>query len=268
MFISKILDCMHTVHFILTRPIVVYWPQTWPGCQNKKCTYVNKRCIWSRNIRIITLTEDGLNECNCEAHKKVGIKLLYNLVKTGSQLVWRPDQLETRCGRESQHPAEGALRPPINQFRDQTSWRQDAVEKASTQQSGLLGPQLSSPGERERNTVMANRVGVNMLQFCSVSNSLSYTILSNSERYIFLRTVSLVLLCCRYDFACICVCMVGIDNTTLSQFNRYQKNIMLVGLSINGLYPLQKGKISPQKGVSQVWYLTASDGEAWVLESG
>ena len=44
---------------------------------------------------------------------------------------------------------------------------------------------LSSPGERERNAVMANRVGVNMLQFCSVSNSLSHTTLSNKVRGIF-----------------------------------------------------------------------------------
>ena len=71
---------------------------------------------------------------NCDAYKKkVGVELLYNSVKTGSQLVWRLDQLETRCSRESQHPAEGALRPPIEQFGDQTSWGQDAVEKASTQ---------------------------------------------------------------------------------------------------------------------------------------
>ena len=69
------------------------------------------------------MTVDGLNECNCDAHKKkVDVKLLYNSVKTGSQSVWRPDPLVTRCGRESQHPAEGALRPPIEQFGDQTSW--------------------------------------------------------------------------------------------------------------------------------------------------
>ena len=36
------------------------------------------------------------------------IELLYNSVNTGSQLVWRPDPLVTRCGRESQHPAEWA----------------------------------------------------------------------------------------------------------------------------------------------------------------
>ena len=112
----------------------------------------------------------------CDAHKKkVGIELLYNSVHR-----------------------------KFNQFGDQTSWRQDAVEKANTQQrepSGprliswgsdeleircgrenehpeRLGPQLSSPRERERNAVMANRVGVNMLQFCLVSNSLSHTTLS------------------------------------------------------------------------------------------
>ena len=50
----------------------------------------------------------------CDAHKeKVNVELLYNSVKTGSQLVWRPDPLVTRCGRESQHPAEWAPRPPV-----------------------------------------------------------------------------------------------------------------------------------------------------------
>ena len=49
------------------------------------------------------------------------IELLYNSVKTVSQLVWRSDPLVTRCVRESPHPAEWAP-----------------------------GLQLSSPGERER----------------------------------------------------------------------------------------------------------------------
>ena len=52
---------------------------------------------------------------NCDIHKKVDVELLYNSVKTGSQLVWRPDPLVTRCGRESQHPAECATRPPVEQ---------------------------------------------------------------------------------------------------------------------------------------------------------
>ena len=31
---------------------VVYWPTTRPGCQNRKCTYVNNRCIRSRIDRM------------------------------------------------------------------------------------------------------------------------------------------------------------------------------------------------------------------------
>ena len=44
------------------------------------------------------------------------IELLYNSVKTGSQLVWNSESLETRCGRESQHLAESwAPGPPVEQ---------------------------------------------------------------------------------------------------------------------------------------------------------
>ena len=72
------------------------------------------------------------------------IELLYNSVKTGSLLVWRPDPLVARCGRESKHPAEWA-----------SSWATLENEKDTT--------------------LMAIGVGVNILQFCSVSNSLSHT---------------------------------------------------------------------------------------------
>ena len=153
----------------------------------------------------------------CDAHKKkVGVELLYNSVRTGSQLVWRPDQLETRCGRESQHQAEGALRPPINQFGDQTSWREDAGMRTCHREAGLQGPPLSSPAERERNAVMASRVGVNMLQFCSVSNSLSHTILSNKVRGVFFYELCRSSLLCvvmilhaYVDVYALCVCIVG-----------------------------------------------------------
>ena len=84
------------------------------------------------------------------------IELLYNSVKTGSQLVWRPDPLVKRCGRESQHPAEWPPSPPVEQHR-----------------------------KNGKETLMAIGVGVNMLQFCSVSNSLSHTNLSNKVRGIF-----------------------------------------------------------------------------------
>ena len=114
----------------------------------------------------------------CDAHKKVGIELLYNSLKTGSQLV-----LETR-----------------------------PVEKASTQQSRPSGPRLNSPRERERNTVMANRVRVNMLQFCLVSNSLSHTTLSNEVRgaYFSKELCRSSSLChCVLHAYVLCVCIVG-----------------------------------------------------------
>ena len=87
------------------------------------------------------------------------------------------------CYSENSTQQKGSLEPPIEQFGDQKSWRNDAVEKTAL--SRELGLQLSSPGEQERNAVMAIRVGVNMLQFCSVSNSLSHTTLSNKVRGIF-----------------------------------------------------------------------------------
>ena len=61
------------------------------------------------------------------------IELLYNSVKTGSQLVWRPvfgdQKLVTRCGRESQ------------------------------QKAGLPGLRLSSRGERERHNADGHKSG-------------------------------------------------------------------------------------------------------------
>ena len=153
----------------------------------------------------------------CDAHKKkVGVELLYNSMHR------KFNQLETRCGRESQHPAEGALRPPINQFGDQTSWREDAGMRTCPREAGPPGPRLSSPGEGGRNAV--NRVGVNMLQFCSVSNSLSHTTLSIKWEVYFSKELCCSSLLCRhYDSACIyiCVCIVGHGYTTI-YFRSYQ----------------------------------------------
>ena len=122
----------------------------------------------------MTLTMDRLNECEIVTPTRRRWTLNYYITQcTGNSIsrrqdavekastqqrepsgprlrVWRSDELETRCNRESQHPAEAG--PP--------------------------GPRLSSPEERERNRVMANIEWVNMLQFCSVSNSLSHTTLS------------------------------------------------------------------------------------------
>ena len=123
-------------------------------------------------------------------------------VKTGSKSVWRSDELETRCGRESQHPAEWALRPPIEQLLlERRCWKENM-----SQRGWVPRPPVEQPGEQERNTVMAVGVGVNMLQFCSVSNSLSHTTLSIKwEVYFFKELCRSSLLYRRYDSACICI---------------------------------------------------------------
>ena len=70
-------------------------------------------------------------------------------------------------------------------------------------EAGPLGSLLSSPGEQERNAVRANRGVVNMLQFCSVPNSLSHTTLRIKwEVYFSKELCRSSLLCRRYDSAC------------------------------------------------------------------
>ena len=76
-------------------------------------------------------------------------------------------------------------------------------------ETGSPGLRLSSSRERERNAVIANRVGVNMLQFCSVSNSLSHTTLSIKWEVYFSKELCCTsLLLCSYDAACICIIWV------------------------------------------------------------
>ena len=67
----------------------------------------------------------------------------------------------------------------------ETRWWQDVIEKASTQQKAEPpGLRLSSTGEQD-NADGHKSGGVNILQSCSVSNSLSHTNLSNKVRGIF-----------------------------------------------------------------------------------
>ena len=101
----------------------------------------------------------------------------YITLVTGSS-----SELEIRCCRENQHPAGGGPQDPprLNSWSSEPqSVREKMLEWGPCpRKAGPPGPQLSSPGEQERNAIMAMRVGVNMLQFCSVSNSISHTTLS------------------------------------------------------------------------------------------
>ena len=125
------------------------------------------------------------------------IELLYNSVWTGSQWVgeqmnwrqdvvwkplpgrrglwdppvsWGPEKLETRCGRESHHPAERALGTP-SEFGD------PLVTRCGRESPHPAERAPRPPVEQLLRTRKTQRwwVGVNMLQLCSVSNSLSHT---------------------------------------------------------------------------------------------
>ena len=109
------------------------------------------------------------------------IELLYNSVKTGSQLV-----LETR------------------------SWRQVVVEKASTQQKlGHRASVWATLKDKKDTNPDGHKSGVNMLHFCSVSDSLSHTTLSNKVRCIFSKEPCRSSLLCR----CIYTTNAGVQNS-------------------------------------------------------
>ena len=99
----------------------------------------------------------------------------------------------------------GPSGPPIEQLEFRASgelerrWWND---KHVPTEAGPPGSRLSSPGEREINAVIAIRVGVNMLQFCSVFNSLSHTTLSMKWEVYFSKD-----LCPLVFIASLCFCM-------------------------------------------------------------
>ena len=107
------------------------------------------------------------------------IELLYNLVKTGSQLVWRSDPLVTICDRESQHPVEWAPGPPVEQHQ-----------------------------ENGKETLMAIRVEINMLQsLFGLQLPLTQPFQIKWEVYFFKEVFACLYYCVNMYSACICVYM-------------------------------------------------------------
>ena len=89
----------------------------------------------------------------------------------------------------------------------ENSWWEDVGMRTCPREAGPPRPQLSNPGERERHTAMSGGAGeVNMLLFCSVSNSLSHINLSNKLRGIFFYELCLYY-CVNMYSACLCVYM-------------------------------------------------------------
>ena len=59
----------------------------------------------------------------------------------------------------------------LGEDRKSVSWREDTGMRNMSQRGWAPRLPVEQPGERERNAVMAIRMGINILQFCSDSNS-------------------------------------------------------------------------------------------------
>ena len=109
----------------------VYWPTIRPGCRNRKYTCVNNRCIRSKNIPIITLTVDRLNECEIVTPTRRRWTLNYYISQcTGNLISLEIEQLGVRrvgdkmldwgaCPREAGPPVEQSRRTRKKRGNDQ-----------------------------------------------------------------------------------------------------------------------------------------------------
>ena len=151
----------------------------------------------------------------CDTHKKVDVELLHNSVHR------KFNQLGIRCGRETQHRAEGALRPPIE------SWGLDKLEircSRENQHPERLDPQAPGWVAQENGKEMRLwPIEWGSICYGSVrSPTPSHTTLSIKwEVYFSKELCHSSLLCRRYDSACICRCICimclyshGCDYTT------------------------------------------------------
>ena len=133
----------------------------------------------------------------------MGVKQLYNSVHR------KFDQLEKKCGRENQHSAEGALRPPIEQLQ-RRCWNEEHVPERPVEQPRRTG----------KKRCYGHKSGG---QYVAVLFSLQLT--SHTVKpfepfeikvYFSKELCRSSLLCRRYDSAyiCICVCIVVHGYTT------------------------------------------------------
>ena len=129
------------------------------------------------------------------------VDLLYNAVHR------KFNQLETRCGRESQHPAEGALGTP-----DSAVWRPDPLVTRcdrESQHTAEWAPKVPGWATKENGKETQLWPIVRGSICCSSvrSPTPSHTNLSNKVRYIFLRTV--LVYCVMISHACVCIAGYG-----------------------------------------------------------
>ena len=151
------------------------------------------------------MTVDGLNECEIVtlAARREDIKLLYNPGENRKSVSWRSDKLETRCGRESQHPAEWALRPPIEQLQlERSYWIEEHVPER-------LGPQAPGWAAQENGKetwlwpIEWESICCSSVRSPTPSHTQPFQI--NWEVYFSRELCRSSSLCRRYDSACICI---------------------------------------------------------------
>ena len=139
------------------------------------------------------------------AGRRVGVKLLYNLVHR------KFNQLEIRCGRENQHTTEEALRSPLSSC----SWREDAGMRTKSQRGWDPRPPVEQPRRTEKKRGYGHKSGgqyVAILLSLTPSHTQPFQI--KWEEYFSKELCRSSLLCRSYDSACIWV-----YNTLNSEFS-------------------------------------------------
>ena len=202
---------------------VVYWPPTPPNMPfqiRRKCIFHWRGrawlTIWDR-VKIPQYSHKLMHRKRaCELHDSYfrSMTIKHAIPKTAEVHIQMASYGEILSGCWTVIKLSAQEIQPV--------WGAEELEKGccrengNQQRAGPPGLRLNSIRRTRKETLMAIRVGVNMLPFCSVSNSLLHTTLSNKVRGIYFskKTVSLVFiassLCC-YDYV-LCVCIVGHDH--------------------------------------------------------
>ena len=143
------------LHLLLSCNCVVYWPSTRPNMPFQSDAP-------ERSDTFRWLLWEGL---------------LYNYYWFSYYITqWgqKVRELEIRWGRESHHPTEGAIGTPSEFWKPEPLVTRCDREIQRSAESWAPGSPVEHQENKKDTTLMAIRVGVNMLQFCSVSNSLSH----------------------------------------------------------------------------------------------
>ena len=159
-----------------------------------------------------------------DAHKKkVDVELLYNTVQG------KFNQLEIRCGRENQHPAEGALRTAVEQLGIRRVGDKMLDWGTCPREAGPPGPRLSSPEERKKKTqllpIESGSICCSSVRSPTPFHTQPFQI--KWEVY-FSKELCRLALLCRYD-SCRCICIMWLYNTfTSSYFHVFSSEMLLI----------------------------------------